>query len=263
MTTSTPLPADLAEPRPGAGTGRRSPARVTAAVLCALLGTGLTAGAAATAWNDHRTAHRPPPARAAYHAAASLWRDAPVDRLFPPVLDGPGDGPGGADRTWTRIALAPDADCGPAALGADWRAALAATGCARVLRATYTDSTRSSLVSVGLVFTTADPATMDGLRGRLPAPSGYGFADPQRATWAAGVVPGAPAVVYAVSAFADGRVQDAPQPAEEAARPAATGAAAQAGLGYEAKAVAGRLERAVEDLAVPPAPHRTDPESAR
>ncbi|MEU6893841.1 hypothetical protein ABZ934_18960 [Streptomyces sp. NPDC046557] len=263
MTTSTPLPADLAGPGPGAITGRRGPARITAAVLCALLGTGLTAGAAVTAWNDHRAAHRPLPAEAAYRAAGSLWRDAPVDRLFPPVLDGPGDGPGGADRTWTRIALAPDADCGPAALNADWRSALAAAGCAHVLRATYTDATRSSLVSVGLVFTTADSATMDGLRGRLPAPSAYGFTDPQRATWAAGVVVGAPAVVYAVSAFADGRVQDAPQPAEEAARPAAVGAPAQAGLGHEAKAVTGRLERAVEDLAAPPTSHRTDPESDR
>ncbi|MGW7194051.1 hypothetical protein ACWGIP_33700, partial [Streptomyces sp. NPDC054838] len=125
------------------------------------------------------------------------------------------------------------------------------------------DSTRSSLVSVGLVFTTADPAVLAGLRGHLPAPSGYGFTDPQRATWAADVATRAPAVVYAVSAFADGRVQDAPQPAGEAARPAATGAPAQAGLGHEAKAVAGRVERAVEALAAPPAPRRTDPESAR
>ncbi|MEV6685503.1 hypothetical protein AB0N28_09205 [Streptomyces sp. NPDC051130] len=263
MTTSTPLPADLAGPEAAPAAGPRSPARVTAAVLCALLGAGLTAGAAATAWSDHRAARRTPTAEAAYRAAASLWRNAPADRLLPPVLEGPGDGPGGADRTWTRVALAPAADCGPTALAADWRTALAPAGCAHVLRATYTDSTRSSLVSVGLVFTTAGPATMDGLRGHLPAPSAYGFTDAQRATWTASVVAGAPAVVYAVSAFADGRVQDAPQPAEEAARPGATGAPAQAGLGHEAKAVAGRIERAVEDLAAPPSPHRTDPEPAR
>ncbi|MFD2119745.1 hypothetical protein ACFSNO_09340, partial [Streptomyces cirratus] len=107
------------------------------------------------------------------------------------------------------------------------------------------------------------PPPMNGLRGHLPAPSAYGFTDSQRATWTASVVPVAPAVVYAVSAFADGRVQDAPQAAEEAARPGATGAPAQAGLGHEAKAVAGRIERTVEELAAPPASHRTDPEPAR
>ncbi|MFD8984002.1 hypothetical protein [Streptomyces sp. NPDC059564] len=257
MTTSTPRTAVLGEPEPPAPppafpAPRRGPGRIVAATLCALLGSGLLAGAAATAWHEHRAAQRPLPPGAVYREAASLWHTAPVDRLLPPLLDGPDSGPGGADRRWTRIALAPDADCA-AALNPEWRAALTATGCTRVLRATYTDATRSSLVTVGLVFTPADAAAMDGLRGRLPAPPAYEYADSRRAAWTASVVAGAPAVVYAVSAFADGRVLDAPVPAEEATRQGATGVVAEAGLGHGATSVAGRVERSLGALAAPPA----------
>ncbi|MFB6812161.1 hypothetical protein [Streptomyces sp. NPDC056387] len=254
MTTSTPQTAVLAAPAPAP---ESVPARrALAAALCALLGVGLIGGAGVGGWVEQRAAHQPLAADAAYRKAASLWRATPVDTLFPPVLHGADAGPGGADRTWTRVALAPDADCGPA-LAADWRAAFAATGCTRVLRATYTDATRSSLVTVGLVFTPADAPAMAALRGRLPAPPGYGFADSQRAAWTASVPAEAPVVVYAVSAFTDGRTLDAPRPAEDAMRKDATGAVAQAGLGHEAKAVADRTERTVRTLAAPPAPSGT------
>ncbi|MFD9358341.1 hypothetical protein [Streptomyces sp. NPDC060031] len=254
MSTSTPRTAVLAEPGPPAP--RRRPGRVFAAVLCTLLGAGMTGAAGYEAVAEHRAAHRPLAADAAYRKAASLWRATPVDTLFPPVLDGRGAGPGGADRTWTRIALAPDADC-PAALSADWRALLAPAGCTRVLRATYTDATRSSLVTVGMVFTPADAAAMQGLRGRFAAPAGYGFDDDRRAAWTSSVLPEAPVVVYAVSAFNDGRTLDAPRPAEDLMRQDATGPAARAGLGHETKAVADRVERAVRALAAPPAPEPT------
>ncbi|MEU3727203.1 hypothetical protein [Streptomyces sp. NPDC031705] len=271
MTTSTPRAAVLGEPdgpgEPG-GPGephqpppphhahrpRRRPGRILGATLCALLGTALLAGAATAAWSGYRSAHRPPAPEAAYREAAALWRSAPVDSLLPPVLDGPDAGPGGADRSWTRIALAPDADCA-AALPADWRTALAATGCTRVLRATYTDATRSSLITVGLVFTPADAAAMNALRGHLTVPPAYEYADARRAAWTATVADEAPAVVYAVSAFADGRTVDAPVPAEEAARQGATGTVAEAGLGHEAKAAADRVGQALTALAAPaPAP---------
>ncbi|MFJ4321355.1 hypothetical protein ACIP46_39750 [Streptomyces lavendulae] len=264
MTTSTPGTAVLGEhgpPPPPAP--RRHPGRILAATLSALLGTGLLAGAATTAWNEHRAAHRPVPPDASYRAAASLWHSAPVDRLLPPVLDAPDTGPGGADRSWTRIALAPDADCA-AALTPEWRAALTAAGCSRVLRATYTDATRSSLVTVGLVFTPADATTMAGLRGHLPAPPAYEYADSRRAAWTATVTDQAPAVVYAVSAFADGRTMDAPLPAGDAARQGATGTVAEAGLGHAAQAVADRVGRALGALAAPPAPtHTPRPEPRR
>ncbi|MEU9302351.1 hypothetical protein [Streptomyces sp. NPDC048269] len=259
MTTSTPRTAVLGEPDPPppptppppAAHPRRHPGRVVAAALCGLLGTGLLGGAGADAWFEHRAAHRPLPADAAYRKAESLWRSAPVDTLFPPVLAGPAAGPGGSNRTWTRIALAPDADC-PAALAPDWQRLLADTGCTRVLRATYTDATRSFLVTVGLVFTPADAPAMQALTGRLSAPPAYGFADTQRAAWTASVRGEAPAVVYTVSAFADGRLLDAPRPAEDVMRKDATGAVAQAGLGHEAKAVADRIGDGLAALAAPP-----------
>ncbi|RSS86560.1 hypothetical protein EF903_18755 [Streptomyces sp. WAC05292] len=185
-----------------------------------------------------------------YTLAESLWRDAPVDALFPPVLAGPGAGPGGADRTWTRVAVAPDADCA-AALAAEWQAAFAGTGCTRVLRASYTDATRSSLVAVGMVFTPGEASAMAGLQGRLGAPPGFGFADERRAAWTASVLPEGPVVVYTVAAFADGRVLDAPVPAEEAVRAGASGAVAQSGLGHEAKAVGELVRGGLRSLAVP------------
>ncbi|MEU8437966.1 hypothetical protein AB0F18_34730 [Streptomyces sp. NPDC029216] len=258
MTTTTPRTEVLGDPGHPPPPPRRHPARATTAVLAALLGSALLAGGAATTWSRYRADHRPLPPDAAYRKAASLWHEAPVDGLLPPVVDGPEAGPGGAHRTWTRIALAPDADCA-AALPADWRAALAATGCTRVLRATYTDSTRSSLITVGLVFTPADAGTMDGLRGRLPVPPAYEYADSRRAAWTATVAAEAPAVVYAVSAFADGRAMDAPVPAEEAARPGATGTVAEAGLGHEAKALATRTEHSLGALVTPPAATHPQP----
>ncbi|MGW6985304.1 hypothetical protein ACWGE1_38585 [Streptomyces sp. NPDC054932] len=273
MTTTTPRTAILGEPeptpppQPAHTTPRRHPGRVLATSLCILLGGGLIGGAALSTWAEHRAANRPLPADAAYRKAASLWRSAPVDSLLPPVLTGPSAGPGGSDRTWTRIALAPDADCA-AALAADWQTLLATAGCTRVLRATYTDATRSSLISVGMVFTPADAPTMTALKGRITTPPAYGFTDAQRAAWAASVLPEAPVVVYTVSAFADGRPQDAPRPAEDLMKKEATGAAAQAGLGHEARAVADRIGHGIAFLAAPPTttpaptttpPHTTTP----
>lgn len=263
MTTTTPRTAVLGEgdppPEPGPAPPplpappRRGTGRVAAAVLCALLGSGLVAGAAADTWLEHRAAQRPLSAEAVHRKAGSLWRSAPVDTLFPPVLPGPGAGPGGSDRVWTRIAVAPDADC-PSALAADWQGLLAETGCTRVLRATYTDATRSFLITAGMVFTPAGAPAMTALTGRFTAPPGYGFADSQRAAWTASVIDGAPVVLYTVSAFADGRPLDAPAPAEDVMEKDATGAVAQAGLGHEAKAVADRLRNGVALLAAPPAP---------
>ncbi|MBW5487185.1 hypothetical protein GPJ59_36635 [Streptomyces bambusae] len=241
--------------------GCRPRRRGAAAVVCALLGIALLGGAGASVWADRRAAAQPVSAAEAYRKAASLWHRTPVETLFPSVLDGRGAGPGGADRTWTRVAVAADADCA-GALPPDWQPLLAGTGCTRVLRATYTDATRSSLVTVGMVFTPADATAMAALRGRLPLPQGYGFADPQRAAWTVSVLPDAPVVVYAVSAYADGRPVARPRAAEEAMQKDDTSAVAQAGLGHEAKAVADRVERALRALAVPPTQEPT-PEPAR
>lgn len=268
MTTTTPRTAVLGEPEPEPlpptpPAPRAGAGRIAASVVSGLLGVGLLGGAGIGTWVEHRATHRPPTADAVYRKAGSLWRSAPVDGLFPPVLGGQASGPGGADRVWTRIALAPDADC-PAALAADWQGLFASTGadCTRVLRATYTDATRSSLITVGMVFTAADAPAMAALTGGFTAPPAYGFADAQRAAWTASVRGEAPVVVYTVSAFADGRPLDAPRPAEDLMKKDATGAAAQAGLGHEAKAVADRIGSGLALLAAPPAKPAA-PEAAR
>ncbi|MGT2527531.1 hypothetical protein ACU4GG_10360 [Streptomyces nojiriensis] len=259
MTTTTPRSAVTAEPdpdRPPPAPPRRSPARVLAAAVCATLGTGLLAGAGLTFWSEHRATHHAPSVDAAYGKARSLWHSSPVDDLLPPVLAGPAAGPGGADRSWTRTALAPDADC-PVALSSEWQHLLAATGCTRVLRATYTDATGSSLITVGLVFTPADAPAMAALTGRFTAPPAYGFADARRAAWTASVLPDAPVVLYTVSAFADGRHLEAPLPAEDLMKKDATSPAARAGLGHEAQGLAGRVAAAVRTLSSPPTPAQT------
>lgn len=248
MSTSTPHDGVLTAPDHTPEPPRRLPRPVLTAALCGLLGLALTGAAGYKAVTDHQAAHRPVAADAAYRKAASLWHSTPVDTLFPPVLDGHGAGPGGADRTWTRIAAASDAECFEA-LAADWQALFAETGCTRVLRTTYTDATRSSLVTVGMVFTPADAAAMDTLRGRLTAPTGYGFPDNRRAAWAASVLAEAPVVVYTVSAFADGRRIPAPAPAEDKMADTAIGRVAKAGLGHEAKALADLMEESLRGLA--------------
>ncbi|MDC7339863.1 hypothetical protein PQR15_29615 [Streptomyces lydicus] len=63
----------------------------------------------------HRRLRRRPaePAGSVHHGPRRLAQH-PVDTLFPRTVNGLGVGPGGADRTWTRIAVAPDSGCADA-----------------------------------------------------------------------------------------------------------------------------------------------------
>ncbi|WP_229924493.1 hypothetical protein [Streptomyces sulfonofaciens] len=239
--------------------GLRMPPRAVAAAACVVLGLGLIGGAVTGSWLTGDSSAAAGPAQS-FAAAADLWHDTPVDRLFPPVVQGDGAGPGGADRTWTRAAVAPDSGCAHAFDPLLYKA-LAPVGCLRLLRATYTDATRSHVTTVGLLFTKADAAAMRALRHRftsdgldrrtdlMPRPyaakgtAAAGFGDAQRASWTVSVLTEAPVVVYAVSGFADGRPVQDPQPAADAMQPSATTAPAQAGLGHEAKGLADRIER--------------------
>lgn len=246
---------------------RRLRGHAAAAAACLVLGLGLIGGAATGSWlvGDPAEAGE----RSVYATAGGLWHNVPVDRLFPPTVDGQGAGPGGADRTWTRIAVAPDSGCA-GALDPLLGKALAPVGCARLLRATYTDATRSFVTTVGLLFTKADAAGMraldarfdkEGLAGRtdlMPRPyaakgtPAAAFGDAQRASWTVSVLTDAPVVVYAVSGWADGRKVAAAQSAVEATASSATTAVAQAGLGHEAKGLADRVERGLRKTAVSP-----------
>ncbi|MFD8552951.1 hypothetical protein ACFV08_15460, partial [Streptomyces fradiae] len=232
--------------------------RLTAAVACLVLGVGLIGGAAVGAG-----LLRDPdgtPRRTAYTEAGTIWHSTPVDTLFPRTLAGDGAGPGGADRVWTRVAVAPDASCA-AVLQPRLAATLAPAGCRRVLRATYTDATSSSVTTVGLVFLDTAPADMAALRTRFttgglggspdlmpPALAAPGtvaarFGNAQRGSWHVNVLTEMPVVVYGVSGFADGRAVLHPQPAAQAMAKGQTTAPAQAGLGHEARGVADRIEK--------------------
>ncbi|MGV9425551.1 hypothetical protein ACWDO7_14865 [Streptomyces sp. NPDC003656] len=264
------------EPEPFDGGSASGPmawarGRVVGAAVCVVLGLGLIGGAAVGSWLSG-DGDVPAPA-SAYEAAGGLWHSVPVDKLFPPTLDGKGAGPGGADRTWTRIAVAPDSGCADA-FDPLLRKALAPVGCRRLLRATYTDATQSYVTTVGLLFTKADPAAMTSLANRfrgehldrrtdlLPRPyaakgtAAAKFGDAQRASWTIDVLTDAPVVAFAVSGWADGRSVDAPEPAADAVRAGATSAPAQAGLGNEAQGLADRVERRLRQR-VGPATEKT------
>ncbi|MFF9761940.1 hypothetical protein ACF1G4_20865 [Streptomyces caelestis] len=250
-----------ARPRP---LGRRGRSRTVAAAACLVLGTGLVGGAV----TGSRLAgdSDAPGAPHGFAAVQAMWHNVPVDQLFPPTVQGEGAGPGGADRTWTRIAVAPDSGCEDA-FDALLRKVLAPVGCERLLRATYTDATRSHVTTVGLLFTEADAAAMTSLARRfdaerldrrtdlMPLPyaakgtAAAGFGAGQRATWTISVLTDAPAVVYAVTGWADGRTVDTPQPAEDAMESGAVTAPAQAGLGHEAQGLADRVERGLRKRA--------------
>ncbi|MEV5954235.1 hypothetical protein AB0M11_10765 [Streptomyces sp. NPDC051987] len=237
--------------------GRVAP-RTVAAAACMVLGLGLIGGAVTGGWliDDGADAA----AVTSFSSAAGLWHDVPVDELFPPTVQGIGAGPGGADRTWTRIAVAPATGCADA-FDPLLRKALAPVGCGRLIRATYTDATQSYVTTVGLLFTKADQAGMTALAKRftnerldrrtdlLPLPyaatgtAAEHFGPHQRASWTISVLTDAPVVAYAVSGWADGRTVDTPQPAADAEASGATTAAAQSGLGNEAQGLADRIER--------------------
>ncbi|MER7479701.1 hypothetical protein ABTX60_19045 [Streptomyces sp. NPDC126510] len=244
-----------ARPRP---LGRRGTPRAAAAAACLVLGLGLISGAATGSWLVGGSGDEGSPST--FAAARDLWHSVPVDQLFPPTVQGRGAGPGGADRTWTRIAVAPDSGCKDA-FDPLLRKALAPVGCERLLRATYTDATESYVTTVGLLFTTADAPGTTALANRfrkerldrrsdlMPLPyaaqgtPAAGFGTRQRASWTVSVLTEVPVVVYAVSGWADGRTVDEPQPAGDAMEADATTAVAQAGLGNEAQGLADRVER--------------------
>ncbi|MFF2378289.1 hypothetical protein ACFVUW_28265 [Streptomyces xiamenensis] len=240
---------------------RPHPLRVAAVVIALVLGTGLLGGAAAGAWLTGDSAASA--ARAAFDDSRSLWRDLPVDELFPPELTSEGAGPGGAERRWLRVAVAPDDDCVTAIGPALAEALLPTAGCERAVRASYVDDTVSSVTTVGMVFTEADAEAMEALRASFgtgegaplpltlaaPGTAAEGFGAEQRATWTVRVLTDAPVIVYSVSGFADARVVDSPQPAAEAVAEGQETAVALAGLGHEAMGLAHQVERSIRQAA--------------
>ncbi|WP_243761282.1 hypothetical protein, partial [Streptomyces sp. YIM 98790] len=239
----------------------RHAARLAAAIACLVLGTGLLGGAVTGAWLSGGGTGRTD-AEQQYEQARGLWQELPVDTLFPPELIGEGAGPGRADRRWVRAAVAPDGDCA-GAFDPLLAEVLDPLGCHRLLRATYLDDTRTTVTTVGMLFTEADAEEMAALRTRLTedglaeradllprtfpgdSPGTAGFGDAQRATWTLRALPDAPVVVYAVTGFADGRPVATPLPAgpATAAGREKESVVALAGLAHDAEGIADRVER--------------------
>ncbi|MGP4110870.1 hypothetical protein ACTWP5_08130 [Streptomyces sp. 4N509B] len=248
--------------------------RLVAPVACLVLGAGLLGGAAAGSWltDDGDDAS----ALAAYEEGRSLWREVPVDELFPPELTGENAGPGGADRRWIRLGVAPDSGCRDAfdPLLAE---VLATVGCHRLVRATYADETQTSVTTVGLLFTSGEAADMTALRERfrteglaersdlmprahaVPGTAARDFGDEQRVTWTVRVLTGVPVVVYAVTGFADGRTDTEPQPAPQAVLEGQETTVALSGLGHDADGVADRVQSGLLRAADSTVEESTDP----
>ncbi|MEE4542993.1 hypothetical protein V2S66_13580 [Streptomyces sp. V4-01] len=249
-------------PVPGDGHGwGRTRGRIAAAVAL-VLGLGLIGGAVAGAAINHAPRPAPPVADGspeAFAKARTVWRNTPVDQLFPRTLTEQGAGPGGADRSWSRIGVAAPAGC-TGAFDPLLQRVLAPAGCTRLLRATYVDSTSTTVTTVGLLVTSGEPAAMATLNRRwaaerlgeradlLPRPVAFPgtaaarFGGHQRGSWAVQVSADQPFVVYAVSGFADGRTVATPQPADRAEAAGTTTAAAQAGLGFDATGLASAVD---------------------
>ncbi|WP_229921460.1 hypothetical protein, partial [Streptomyces noursei] len=259
------------EPAPRRPLADRLPGtRVVAAAVGLVLGVGLIVGAAAGSWLTEAPAKGAPTPESIFSKGQDAWRNTPVDTLFPRTVEGLAAGPGGADRTWTRIAVAPDTDCtaryeGPLAKE------LAPAGCARLLRATYVDATRTHVITVGAQTTRADRAGMMDLNARfstndladhkalMPLPlaakgtPAEDFGPAQRASWTVRILTDVPVVVYTVSGFADGREISDPQPADAAVQPGTATTAAESGLGHDAKGLADKISAAFRTASGVPA----------
>jgi hypothetical protein len=237
--------------------------------VAVVLGLGLIGGATAGAVINHGPRPEPPVAAGSPEAFAkvrTVWRNTPVDQLFPPTLTDHGGGPGGADRAWSRVGVAPPAGCA-GAFDPLLQRVLAPVGCARLLRATYVDTTSTTVTTVGLLITSGEAADMaalgrrwsaENLGGRadlLPKPVAFPgtaaarFGDRQRGSWTVQISDDLPIVVYAVSGFADGRTVPTPQAAQKAEAPDSTTATAQAGLGYDAIDLASAVDDRVQAAA--------------
>ncbi|WP_405579365.1 hypothetical protein [Streptomyces sp. NBC_01190] len=271
-----------AEPPP-AFAAHEAPSRLgrrVRAALCLVLGLGLIGGATAGAVINHGPREPEPVADrsvAAFATARNIWRNTPVDQLFPPAYTEKAGGPGGADRSWTRIGVARPAGCG-GAFDPLLQRVLAPVGCVRLLRATYVDSTSTTVTTVGLLVTAGQAPAMNALNLRwtkeglgrradlipravaFPGTPAASFGDHQRGSWDIRISADLPFVVYAVSGFADGR-QVTPQAADKADAAGATTVAAQAGLGFDAVGLAAtvgdRLRTAVTAELHPPTARET------
>ncbi|NUW46864.1 hypothetical protein [Nonomuraea rhodomycinica] len=84
----------------------------------------------------------------------NLWRNLPVETLFPATIGLPDPGAReagpGAGRGWTRAAVSPETSCGKA-LSGDLAREAGARGCVAAVRASYVDDTGGSAATIAIV----------------------------------------------------------------------------------------------------------------
>ncbi|MCO5994262.1 hypothetical protein [Actinoallomurus rhizosphaericola] len=137
-------PAAAASGTPGEAPPRRRRRRATA-VLAAAGAVGLVAGLAGMALEFGRAPTRAERAAAGTRELAARWRIRTAGEIFPPTVRNAS----GLEPAY-RIGIAQPAACAEA-LDAQVAHAFIAQGCRVVLRATYTDATRTLLTTVGAV----------------------------------------------------------------------------------------------------------------
>jgi hypothetical protein len=248
-----------------AGSPARLPgrARVVAAALLAALGVSAAAGAFVALGTAVSRSVRP--LREASTSAQAqwftfdraAWRGVAVDDVFPPVYHTFAKEPmAGATRDYTRIGVAPVADC-RAAFDPALARLLSSRPCGPVLRADYTDATRTMVATVGLSILGTEPpdqqelnaATIghhDDLRPRAVAFAGTpaaGFGDAQRVAFQVLASPTAPVLDFAVVGFSDGRPATAVPGADAVDQSGAEDTAVDLGDMVDA-----RMEHALSDL---------------
>lgn len=207
------------EPRPRAGL-RKMAAVVLAAVGVASTAAGLI-GLVASAGRDVG-----PLREAAMPAAAQrfaldgrAWRAVAVDDLFPPVYHSTTAAPlPGGERDFTRIGVAAPAACA-AALDPALLRLLSGRPCGPVLRAGYTDATRTLVVTAGLAVLGTSPADQRDISSAtqgqhddlgaspvaFPGTPAAAFGARQRIAFRVFAAEEAPFLSFAVVGFSDGR----------------------------------------------------------
>jgi hypothetical protein len=238
-------------------------ARLVAAILLAAL--GLSAAAAAVVGLAQGTSRSVPPLREATTSAdaqrftfdRTAWRAVAIDAVFPPVYHMAASDPlQGAVRDFTRIGVAPTADCRTAFDPALARL-LSAHPCGPVFRVDYTDATRTMVATVGFAVLGTGPADQldvnaattgnhADLRPRalaFPGTPAAGFGDAQRVAFHLRASANAPLVGFAAVGFSDGRPASADPGRDALDQSGAQSAATD--LGDMADV---RLEQALADL---------------
>ncbi|MEU6711399.1 hypothetical protein ABZ897_07935 [Nonomuraea sp. NPDC046802] len=146
-------PNPYQQPQPPAGPERPARSAWRVAVGLVVAGFGLLAvlgGGALIAHaysNSQQTIHNPEYSR-------QLWRNVPVETLFPPQLGREHPDKGfripNDERGWTRAAISSDTSC-KAALSGELAREAADRGCVATMRATYVDDTGGTAATVALI----------------------------------------------------------------------------------------------------------------